>query len=308
MNLNPRVSIIVPVYNREVLLKKTLSSLENQTYKDFEVIVVDDHSTDNSAKIARNFENRLALEVIVLPKNEGESNAVNVGWRASKNNFIAIVNSDDPQLPNWLEDMVEGIKSNIGYGIYYPDRLVVNIDDEILCKEQLSEWNSKLVFEELKQIISAGAIFSRIEFPVDFVPRQKDVVFPSDAIQILEMSKYTNGKRIAGVYGCWRLHSNSLSSVRSNTSKGAQFKESIGNWLLRNREYLNANFCIDRTYAHFYSLCWYYYRSQYSVVKSLFFLFSKTGFIKVLLANPLLLYYVWKILQKRLTRKFFGNK
>ncbi|MEC4685991.1 MAG: glycosyltransferase [Nitrospirota bacterium] len=98
----PTVSVIVPSYNRAHLLVRALQSILNQTYRDFEVIVVDDGSTDNTEEIVRSF-SALDIRYVRHESNKGEAAARNTGVLTAKGEFIAFLDSDDEWLPEKLE-------------------------------------------------------------------------------------------------------------------------------------------------------------------------------------------------------------
>lgn len=102
------ISIIVPVYNMEKYLKKCLNSLVKQTYKNIEIICVNDGSTDNSSKILENYQNKYPkLIKVINKKNGGLSDARNAGIKKAKGDYIGFVDSDD-----WVElDMFEKMYS-----------------------------------------------------------------------------------------------------------------------------------------------------------------------------------------------------
>jgi glycosyltransferase involved in cell wall biosynthesis len=106
----PLVSVIVPVYNRERFLCETLESVFALDYEPFEVIVVDDGSTDGSAAIARSFPAVRCLE----QENRGPAAARNAAIEVARGEFIAFVDSDDVVLPNKLS-------AQVGYLLDHPD-------------------------------------------------------------------------------------------------------------------------------------------------------------------------------------------
>ena len=79
MNSQELVSIIVPVYNTESYLEKCLNSILNQTYKNIEVIIIDDGSTDNSYKILQEFQNKDKRIILLHQDNSGQGVARNKG-------------------------------------------------------------------------------------------------------------------------------------------------------------------------------------------------------------------------------------
>ena len=103
LSANPKVSIIVPVYNVEKYLSKCLDSLISQTLKDIEIIVVNDGATDNSPKIIEEYAQKDFRIKSINQKNQGLSGARNTGLMNAKGEFITFVDSDD-----WLdEDFIE---------------------------------------------------------------------------------------------------------------------------------------------------------------------------------------------------------
>lgn len=92
---NPSVSIIVPVYNVEKYLARCLDSLINQSFKDIEIIAVNDGSTDNSLNILSNYAKKDSRINIINKKNEGLSVARNTGMEACNSDYIMFVDSDD---------------------------------------------------------------------------------------------------------------------------------------------------------------------------------------------------------------------
>jgi len=101
----PAVSVIIPTYNRAHLLGRSIHSVLGQTYKDFELIVVDDGSTDNTEEVMSNFSDD-RIRYIRRMKNEGASVARNTGIEIARGEYIAFQDSDDEWLPEKLEKQV----------------------------------------------------------------------------------------------------------------------------------------------------------------------------------------------------------
>ncbi len=103
--MNPQVSIIIPTYNSEEYIAQALESVFNQTFRNFEIILVDDASTDSTVQIASMFTDK-RLEIIKNSQNRGVSNARNCGIRQAKGNWIALLDSDDWYAPERLEELL----------------------------------------------------------------------------------------------------------------------------------------------------------------------------------------------------------
>jgi glycosyltransferase involved in cell wall biosynthesis len=108
MNSNPLISVIIPTYNRKNMVGNAIKSVLNQTYKNIELIVVDDGSTDDTQKLIANF-----TEAIYIYKaNGGQASARNEGLKYATGTFIASLDSDDSWEENFLEKMIAPIEEN----------------------------------------------------------------------------------------------------------------------------------------------------------------------------------------------------
>lgn len=105
--MNPKVSIIVPVYNTGQYLSRCLESIVNQTYKNLQIIVVDDGSTDESVEIAKEFARSHSNIEIYHQQNSGVSAARNKGLQYVKGVYVFFVDSDDFILPDYIKNFVE---------------------------------------------------------------------------------------------------------------------------------------------------------------------------------------------------------
>lgn len=100
----PKISVVMPFYNREKFLDETVQSVLNQTFEDFEFIAVDDASTDNSGKIVERYAKKDArIKIIQNTKNKGISYSRNRGMKIAQADLIAVVDSDDINMPKRFE-------------------------------------------------------------------------------------------------------------------------------------------------------------------------------------------------------------
>ena len=99
----PRVSIIVPIYNREKWLRNCLGSISSQTFKEWECILVNDGSTDNSLKIAQEYAENDERFIVISQENQGVSAARNLGLDHAQGKWVTFVDSDDEIAPDYLE-------------------------------------------------------------------------------------------------------------------------------------------------------------------------------------------------------------
>lgn len=109
----PKISIIVPVYNVEQYLVKCLESILNQTFKDFELICIDDCSTDNSLHILRQYaEMDKRITVVELKQNKKQGGARNAGLDIAKGEYITFIDADDFVESAFIEKMYNAMKEH----------------------------------------------------------------------------------------------------------------------------------------------------------------------------------------------------
>ena len=134
------ISVVIPLYNKQNSIAATLQSVLAQTYKNYEVIVVDDGSTDRSAEVAeatlRKFSGRptgYGLEFRVIRKeNGGVSSARNAGISAAKGEYVAFLDGDDLWHPEYLETLHQLI-------VDYPDAVVYGIGCTTICGDEMPD-------------------------------------------------------------------------------------------------------------------------------------------------------------------------
>jgi len=113
---NPTVSVVIPCYNAEATIGKTLTSVRRQTFVDWEAIVVNDGSTDNSVEIIRRHAEEDTRVRRINPQGKGKSLAVNAGIGVASGRFINLLCADDTLLPNMLEVMVQKLEKDPSVG------------------------------------------------------------------------------------------------------------------------------------------------------------------------------------------------
>jgi len=169
VNEKPKVSVIIPTYNRAELLPRAIQSVLNQTFQDFEIIVVDDSSTDNTEEVIKEFQEQdKRIKYIKHDKNKGGSAARNTGIKVAQGEYIAFQDSDDEWLPEKLEKqmkVLENASSKVGvvytgfWKIKDNNRVYIpNMD--IACKE----WNIRRQILQGNFIGTPTAIVNRVCF------------------------------------------------------------------------------------------------------------------------------------------------
>ncbi|RZK39333.1 MAG: glycosyltransferase family 2 protein [Hymenobacter sp.] len=101
--MNPKISVVIPVYNQEKYLAETINSVITQTFTDFELILVDDGSKDKSVQIIQEYAKRDDRIVPLIQANSGKPKAINAAVAIARGEYVAFMDHDDLMLPNRLE-------------------------------------------------------------------------------------------------------------------------------------------------------------------------------------------------------------
>jgi len=114
----PEISVIMPVYNGEKYLKDAIESVLNQTYTDFELIILNDKSTDSTKEIILSFQRKDSRIVFIDRENNvGPATLRNEGFDVAKGKFIALLDADDLAMPTRFEKQIQALKSNPEIGV-----------------------------------------------------------------------------------------------------------------------------------------------------------------------------------------------
>jgi cellulose synthase/poly-beta-1,6-N-acetylglucosamine synthase-like glycosyltransferase len=166
--LNP-VSIIVPIKNRCNLLPNLIKNLSNLDYPEFEIIIVDDCSTDNTKKLLKHY----PIKSIILEKSVGSAQARNIGIKEAKNDIVALTDSDCFVSKNWLKNLVPYLNNYdvVGGRVIFCDDTEKKINpfntknETVLTKESSINFlnTSNMLFKKEIFKLSGGFLDYRIE-------------------------------------------------------------------------------------------------------------------------------------------------
>lgn len=262
------VSIVVPVYNVEKYLKECVESILLQSYTNFELILVDDGSTDNSGKICDSYRNNTKVKVI-HKQNAGLGLARNTGIEEAKGKYVTFIDSDDYWFPNALEELMtvmELEKADTCVGGYTR----VSNEGEILLEErpQLQVFHTneevrKLFFPRLlgsspsKKDAFRPSVWNAV-YSLDII-REKKLKFPSERVYIAEdmifdLEYYLYANRVVTVPSpgyCYRVTPGSLTQKYNEErfEKVVFLYEAVFNKL---KEYQYDEECILRAKRQFF--------------------------------------------------------
>lgn len=115
---NPGISVIIPTYNTAQFIVDAIESVLSQTFQDFEVVIADDGSTDNTSEVVKPFVDKYPDRIrYFYKKNGGEGSARNYGIKRAKGNYLAFLDSDDLWYPEKLERSYKALQEQPEYGI-----------------------------------------------------------------------------------------------------------------------------------------------------------------------------------------------
>lgn len=147
-NREPLISIIVPAYNASLTIRKTIDSVLNQIYQNWELIIINDGSQDDTLKICRTYKD---LRISVIDKeNGGLSNARNTGLKYSKGQYVCFVDSDDWIKPEYLHSLYQSIidyqsdLSVCGLILSYNNSYLKLSSQEVICYQNVYK-NQKFI-------------------------------------------------------------------------------------------------------------------------------------------------------------------
>lgn len=133
------ISVVIPVYNASRYLRRVIDSVLAQTYKDFELILVDDGSKDDSLDICNEYKKRDDRIIVISKENGGTSSARNVGIENASRKYIAFLDNDDYVLPHWLETMHQYAELSGGCDLLMADSFHISEDKFSVNMELLKE-------------------------------------------------------------------------------------------------------------------------------------------------------------------------
>lgn len=183
-NKNPLVSVVMPIYGVEKFVAEAVDSVLSQTFTDFEFIIVDDVSPDDSRKICEAYDDE-RIRIVIHEKNRGLAGARNTGIRHARGRYIALLDSDDKWTMDKLEKHVEHLNNAPNVGVSFARSIFMNEDGELMNTYQMPKL-SGITPEHLlcRNPIGNGsapvirkAVFNDIAFQADFYGETEDYFF-----------------------------------------------------------------------------------------------------------------------------------
>lgn len=222
--INAKISIIIPVWNAEKFLKRCINSILIQTYTNFELILIDDGSTDNSRTLCETYSAKDKRIVVIHQVNKGVAMARNNGLAIAKGDYVTFIDADDYVVADYLEKLFNAL---------------VTVDEVDLSVLNYYEVNSKNEF--IKHTLDSSKFTGNIQYDYDklqsilWAPwgklykmdiiRKHHIMFPSDLLiaedQIFNFQYiyYINRCNFIDMYGYYYNQDNENSLIKNITSK-----------------------------------------------------------------------------------------
>ena len=218
----PKISVIMSVYNGEKYLAEAIESILEQTFKDFEFIIIDDGSTDKSLEILKEYAKKDSrIKIIANQKNIGLTKSLNIGIKQAQGEYIARMDADDISLPHRFEKQICFLEKNPSYGAIGTSTKIIDKNGRVIKKVKLVK--SWVVIKQMLKFgncfVHGSMMFKRYDY---FKAGGYRKFFPvgQDFDLWLRMSKIKKMKNLKQCLYLWRKTKGSISSKKID----AQFK------------------------------------------------------------------------------------
>lgn len=143
------VSVIIPTYNRAQLLNNSVNSVLSQTHCDFELLIIDDCSTDNTSEVLEGIKDE-RVRVIKNPSNRGIAAVRNIGIMNSRGRYIAFLDDDDEWLPDKLEKQLNMIENSpAGLGCVYTGCMIIDMETNDVYQTSIPQYRNNVLTQLL---------------------------------------------------------------------------------------------------------------------------------------------------------------
>jgi glycosyltransferase involved in cell wall biosynthesis len=222
---HPKVSVIVPSYNHRAFLAQRLDSILNQTFRDFEVFILDDASSDGSHSVLARYYGKPRVRIIVNSQNSGSAfRQWDHGICLARGEYVWIAESDDCADPRFLEVLVPLLDSDASLGLAYCQSCLINKQGEVVGNSlnwtqdlDTDRWKSdyrNIGIDELRQYLivkntipNASAVLSRRTFLLQTRPIDASFRLCGDWLHWGKMLLLSNIAYVAQALNYWRLGS-----------------------------------------------------------------------------------------------------
>lgn len=309
--VNPEVSVVMSVYNGEKYLREAIESILNQTFTNFEFIIIDDGSSDESVNIIKSLND--SRIVFLQQENKGLATALNRGIRAAKGKYIARMDADDKSHPARLFNQISYLKKHPDCILLGTQAIVMKENGEELFKTNLPTDDRiiKSLLPAKNSFYHGSVIFLKMTFQ-KVGGYDQEIIFGQDKFLWNKLSRLGEMNNLEGAFYYYRLVPNSLSNrphdinkefskivhhVCENNFISLEDKKRLA--LLNKKLNKKGNHQIKASYFWIVGRAYFERRNE---IKN-----ARSYFRKAIIANPLSLRY-WLYLALTLTPFDLGRK
>jgi len=258
-SVKPKVSVIMPVYNGELFVEQALDSLFAQSFQDWELIIVDDGSTDSTPQILRRLKDERVK--VIRQDNSGEATARNTGLENAKGEYIAFLDADDSYLPNALEDLSSFLDLHPEFGVVYSNGHICDSHNRPIMT--LSEIRPGFYTGNiLEQLVISSSVVTvpvctmtrRSEICEHFVQFDRNLVIGPDWDFWIQLGLYTGFGYLNTMTCCYRVHNTNI--TRTVDIKKRRRDQVFGRLKVMNSSWFSG-LTIDTKERFFYDLLLY---------------------------------------------------
>lgn len=235
MNMSVLVSVIVPVFNAERHIQRTLESLAKQTLTNIEVVVVDDASSDNTRFVVQQFQNRSQLNIVYLQQaeNQGVHNARLLGLQHAKGEWIGFVDADDTLKPKMYETMLSaGLIDNVDIVVCGANRVAESgkrLSTKVRFRKEKKVTEN--VFQQFCQLkFGTGSLWNKL-YRRDVIMPFKELYFPwrqdINEDMVLNIGCFSKAKSVLAIKDVYYNYTHNLNSVSSQIDTVLAFTETF---------------------------------------------------------------------------------
>ena len=233
---NPKVTVLMSVYNGEKYLNEAIDSILGQTFKDFEFLIINDGSTDKTGEILESY-NDPRIKIINNEKNIGLTKSLNKGLKLTRGEYIARQDADDISMPERLEKEVEFLETHQDYAVVGTFAKIINKNSEILSflERPIEDLKIKEFFKKDNCIVHGSsmirkACLSDIGFYNELMIRSQDYEL------WLRLSKKYRLANIAKYLYMWRKHDENIEAKFIGEQKIFVILAMVKNNILENKK------------------------------------------------------------------------
>lgn len=209
-----KITVIIPTYNRADFIYSTIKSIAIQSFTDFECIILDDGSTDNTREVVQQFLHNPRFKYF-YHENMGEADTVNRGWQMATGEYFTQVNSDDPVYPDFLKTMVQALDANPDKILAYPDFDFIDEHGKVLSTTYGRPWNFLRNLSEYScEAACPGTMLRRSALSDITQLKRKGFLHINDTEMYWNLALRGDFLHVPHVLTTWRQHQQQISTNR----------------------------------------------------------------------------------------------